>query len=182
MPNTPRRYFLTYRDLKKHAPPSAALSAMPNTPRRYFLTYRNLKKHAPPSGKQLFENDQETSYLEVHELGKCVLRKIKPISRKRSKTLNNTIMMLVSLCAKSEVEARAETNIVCLRICNTGNFISRTKSVRNPHLRPGCTTIIFLQLMLCGDVETNRGPITASITADLCGTCHKVVKTGEKAL
>ena len=36
--------------------------------------------------------------------------------------------------------------------------------------------------MLCGDVETNPGPITASITADLCGTCHKVVKTGEKAL
>ena len=90
--------------------------------------------------------------------------------------------MLVSLCAKSEVEARAETNIVCLCICSKGNFICRTRSVRNRPLWPGCTTIIFLLLMLCGDVETNPGPITASITADLCGTCHKVVKTGGKAL
>ena len=77
---------------------------------------------------------------------------------------------------------RAETDIVCLCICSKGNFISRTKSIRNRPLKPGCTSIIFLLLMLCGDVETNPGPITASTTTDLCGTCNKVVKTGEKAL
>ena len=60
---------------------------MPNTPRRYFHTYRDLKKHAPPSAKQLVEDDQQTSDSEVHELGKCVVRKIKLISRQKIQNL-----------------------------------------------------------------------------------------------
>ena len=90
------------------------------------------------------------------------------------------IVLLTAIKCNHDIQlyTRATTSIICLCICNEGNFISRTKSIKNRPLRPGCTTIILMMLMMCGDVESNPGPITM----DHCGTCRKVVKTGEKAL
>ena len=90
------------------------------------------------------------------------------------------IVLLTAIKCNHDIQLypRATTSIICLCICNEGNFISRTKSIKNRPLRPGCTTIILMMLMMCGDVESNPGPITM----DHCGTCRKVVKTGEKAL
>ena len=90
------------------------------------------------------------------------------------------IVLLTAIKCNHDIQLypRATTSIICLCICNEGNFISHTKSIKNRPLRPCCTTIILMMLMMCGDVESNPGPITM----DHCGTCRKVVKTGEKAL
>ena len=90
------------------------------------------------------------------------------------------IVLLTAIKCNHDIQLypRATTSIICLCICNEGNFISRTKSIKNRPLRPGCTNIMLMMLMMCGDVESNSGPITM----DHSGTCRKVVKTGDKAL
>ena len=68
-----------------------------------------------------------------------------------------------------------------LRVCMHQNFLSKIKSWKNPPLATGRTTVIFMMLLLCGDVEVNPGPRKAPEIFP-CGCCEIKVDWGQKAV
>lgn len=88
---------------------SRAKAGMPNSPRRFYHTHRDLAHHGPPGTRQLFE--QSEAHTVEYKIGKEVIRQVKKGNKKRSKKSLMARRILLSACGKYEGPVKSALKI-----------------------------------------------------------------------